>query len=86
MIDIDLIGPLFDPPLVEGGEPVEMAGWHVNVTPAVLAMRSDLEPFIVTPTRLRRVWAGDDPVEPVLTVALRFIDENAAIGAGLDAA
>ncbi|QTC91587.1 hypothetical protein [Brevundimonas goettingensis] len=75
MIEIDIIGPLFDPPLVEGGEPVLLDGWHVNTTPEGLAARADLEPFVVMPGRLRRVWAGDDPLSPAFTVALWFADE-----------
>jgi hypothetical protein len=75
MIEIDVIGALFDPPSDEGGAAVPLAGWHVNITPGGLVARGDLEPFVVTPGRLRRVWAGDDPLSPTLTVALRFADE-----------
>ena len=75
----DIIGPLFDPPPEEGGEPVALDGWHVNVTPGYLIEHPELEPFVVTPSHLRRVWAGDDPVNPVSTVALRFVDEAEAI-------
>lgn len=74
MIELDVIGPLFDPPAVEGGAPVELAGWHVNATLAGMAERPDLDGFVVTPSRMRRVWAGDDAVTPILTVALRFVD------------
>lgn len=85
MIELDMIGSLFDPPIVEGGEPVPLAGWHVNTTPAGLAARPDLSAYVVTPNRLRRVWAGDDPASPVMTVALRFADEaeaDAVLGLG----
>jgi len=78
MIELDVIGPLFDPPAAEGGEPVALAGWHVNATFAGLAERPDLAAFVVTPSRMRQVWAGDDPIAPVLTVALRFADRTEA--------
>jgi hypothetical protein len=78
MIELDVIGPLFDPPTVEGGDPVGLAGWHVNATLAGMAERPDLEAFVVTPSRMRRVWAGDDPVTPALTVALRFAEATEA--------
>lgn len=79
MIEIDVIGLLFDPPLEEGGEVVPLPGWHVNTTPAGLTARPELAPYVVTPSRLRRVWAGDDPVNPVATVALKFADEAEAL-------
>lgn len=78
MIELDIIGPLFDPPLVEDGEPVPLAGWHVNITAAGLAARPDLAAYVVTPSALRRVWAGDDRTAPVVTVALRFADQAEA--------
>lgn len=75
MIELDIIGRIFDPPLVEGDAPVPLGGRHVNTTPAGLAARPDLAPYVVTPNRLRRVWAGDDAAHPTMTVALRFTDE-----------
>ena len=75
---IDRIGLLFEPPTQEGGEPVALAGWHANTTQEVLTARPELEPFVVTPTRLRRVWAGDVATDPVITVALRLADEAEA--------
>lgn len=69
---IDIIGHLYEPPLSEDGVPVLLPGWHANATPEVLAARPDLEPYVVAPSFMRRVWAGDDPANPVLTVALRF--------------
>lgn len=78
MIEIDLIGPLFDPPEAEGGDPVLLDAWHANITAEGLAARPDLLPFRVTPSRMRRVWAGDDPLAPAITVALRFEDEASA--------
>jgi hypothetical protein len=78
MIEIDVLGLLFDPPAVEDGEPALLPGWHVNTTPEGLAAREELAPFVITPGRLRRVWAGDDPTAPVLTIALRFVDEAGA--------
>ncbi len=74
MIELDVIGLLFDPPAAEGGDPIELPGWHVNATAEGFALRSDLNAFLVTPSRMRRVWAGDDPVTPTLTVPLRFAD------------
>ncbi len=78
MIELDVIGLLFDPPIVEGSEPVPLAGWHVNTTPAGLAARPELSVYVVTPNHLRRVWAGDDPEAPEWTVALRFPDQEMA--------
>lgn len=83
---IDVIGLIFPPvstePVSPGSDPLPGAepvpGWHVNVTPDYLAERPDLHPFVVTPTILNRVWAGDDPEEPTMTVALRFADEAEA--------
>ncbi len=54
-------------------------GFHVNTTTAILAERPDLEPYVVTPETLMRVWAGDDPDNPTMTVALRFADEAEAL-------
>lgn len=78
---IDIIGPLYDPGQygADGKEispPVLLPGWHVNITTA--DMTPELEPFVVEPSPLRRVWAGDDPVKPKWTVALRFKDEAEA--------
>lgn len=86
---IDVIGLLYDTPSPsEGwspGDPLPEAealpGWHVNVTPEVMARRPALEAYRVTPATLRRVWAGDDPATPVRTVALRFADEAEAAAA-----
>ena len=75
-MSIDVIGPLYDPPSEEGGEPVLLPGHHANVTPD--EMTPELEAFRVEPSPLRRVWAGDDPLDPVITVALRFNDEAEA--------
>lgn len=78
MIDIDIIGPLFD--AGEPGEaPIALDGWHVNVTTQGLAARPELAPWRVAPATLRRVWAGDDPAAPATTVALRFADEAEAL-------
>jgi len=77
MIEVDFIGALYKPNVE--GEPVALPGWHVNVTNEGLATRTDLESYVVTPTVLRRVWAGDNPTDPVVTVALRFADEAASL-------
>ena len=79
MIDIDIIGALFDPhPTDPEGEPVLLPGFHVNVTSDLMAERPELETFRVEPSPLRRVWAGDDPTNPTITVPLRFADEAEA--------
>jgi hypothetical protein len=64
---------------------IEGEGWHANITRRGLRERPDLEPFVIQPATLRRVWAGDDPEEPNVTVALRFESEAegvAALGLG----
>lgn len=83
--EVDLIGVQWTRPTLPDGwapgeprpEPTPIAGWRVNITPALLSLRPDLEPFVMTPP-VRRVWAGDDPAAPALTVALRFDDESEA--------
>jgi hypothetical protein len=82
-MDADIIGTLYDPPAIEGGEPVSLPGWHVNVTRRVMIQRPALEAWRVEPETLRRVWAGDDPDDPTVTVALKFDSEaegRAALG------
>ena len=75
-MSIDIIGDLYDPhPTDPEGEPVLLAGWHVNVTTDYLAEHPELEPFIVQPSPMRRVWAGDDHTNPAVTVPLHFADE-----------
>ena len=85
---IDIIGTIYEPGTYdEHGEEltpaVALPGWHVNTTPSYLAEHADLAPFVVTPSRLRRVWAGDDPENPTQTVALRFEDEAEALALGI---
>ena len=75
MTSIDIIGTIY----TDDEETVALTGWHVNITTDGLAARPDLAPYVVTPSRLRRVWAGDDPVNPVATVALKFADEAEAL-------
>ena len=74
MTSLDIIGTIY----TDDEEPVALTGWHVNVTPDEIDAKPELAPFVVTPSRLRRVWAGDDPVAPDITVALRFADEAEA--------
>jgi hypothetical protein len=74
-----MIGEIFPGPLVLGVAPTPLPGWHVNVTPEVVDARPELKAFVVTPSALRRVWSGDDPTNPVLTVALRFENEAEAL-------
>lgn len=78
---IDIIGLFFDPPETPEGRPVALAGWHVNVTPDELVARPELEVWMMTPAVFRRVWAGDDPASPAVTVALRFEDAAEALAA-----
>ena len=86
MIEIDVIGTMFHPrvdPENAAEVPPPLPGWHVNTTSDGLITRPDLAPFVVAPSRLRQVWAGDDPEAPDVTVALRFTDEaeaNTALG------
>lgn len=87
---IDMIGHLYTPGVYGGldpatfacvvlAPPVLMDGGHLNTTPEYLAAHPQLEPFVVTPSALRRVWSGDDPANPTQTVALRFADEAEAL-------
>jgi len=80
MIETDVIGVLYhDPdPANPDAPPVAYPGWRVNITTQGLAMRPDLAAYVVTPSRLRRVWAGDDPTDPEVTVALSFASEAEA--------
>lgn len=82
MIETDVIGVIYRAPVdpTDPNEvPVAVPGWCVNITAEGLASRPDLQTFVVTPERLRRVWAGDDPESPDVTVALRFADEAEAL-------
>lgn len=85
----DMIGTLYSDPVLgevdpETGVPEVIAptqpfpGYRVNTTPEVFAARPELEEFQITPNRLRRVWAGDDPYDPQTTIALRFESEEQA--------
>jgi len=80
-LDLNIIIPTFGPPDAEGVRPVTgyVPGYHVNTTVADLAEHPELEAFVVVPTTLRRVWAGDDPEDPTWTVALKFADEAEAL-------
>ena len=62
-MDFDVIGPL------DGAD-----GWHVNTTPQGPAAAPALAGFVIHPVTLSRVWAGDDPAAPTMTVALWFAD------------
>lgn len=75
---IDVIGLLYTIPVDLDDAPVRLWGFHVNITPDVLTERPALAAKVHQPATLRRVWAGDDPAEPVLTVPLRFNGEAAA--------
>jgi hypothetical protein len=80
-MSIDIIGAIYDPPAYEGGNPVRRYGWHVNVTPDVVARNPDLEARIVEVETLRQVWAGDNPSAPTETVPLRFAGEAVGLAA-----
>lgn len=78
---IDLIGTLYEPIVVDEtgvpvGDPVAMAGYHVNITDDELT--HEIAPYVVTPTVLSRVFAGDNPFDPKWTIPLRFDDEAQA--------
>lgn len=81
---IDVIGTIVEVPAdAQDAVPVSLDGWHVNVTAEQMAERPAWHPFRVRPTRMRRVWAGDDPLNPQMTVALRFADAEEAASLGL---
>ena len=76
-LDLNILIPTYGEPDAEGVRPVTgyIPGYHVNTTVADLAEHPELEQFVVQPSALRRVWAGDDPENPQWTVALKFDDE-----------
>lgn len=80
---IDVIGLIAEVPAEGDTVPVSLDGWHVNVTPERLAVHPEWQAFRVMPRRMRRVWAGDDPLHPQMTVALRFADADEAAVWGL---
>lgn len=82
MKTFDVIGDLYDN-TEQDAPPVKLEGFHVNTTVETLNATPALLPFVVTPEPFRRIWAGDDPVAPVLTVALRFADEQDWTALGL---
>lgn len=74
-------------PLTTDAEGVVIAWrpeYHVNLptwpqTPdELVADHAALEPFRRTPPLLARIFAGDAPENPTMTLALRFADEGAA--------
>jgi hypothetical protein len=75
---IDVIGALYDPAPEPGGDPIRLWGFHVNITAACLVEHPQLDAKVHQVATLRRVWAGDDPIAPSLTVPLRFNGEAAA--------
>lgn len=78
-MSIDIIGDLYDPHPTDPEAPATLLpGWHVNVTADYLAEHPELAAFVVEPSPLRRVWAGDDPAAPLVTVPLRFADQTEA--------
>ena len=74
-MSIDIIGTLST---IDATDPLNptvttLSGFHVNITPDELT--EALEPFVVVPSKLKRVWAGDGPENPQYTVCLKFADE-----------
>lgn len=51
---MDIIGTMYEPVTVEGQEPVELSGWHVNTPKAV----EGWDAYAVAPAVPRRVYAG----------------------------
>ena len=87
-LDPNIAIPILSEPDKDGMQTLlgYVPGYHVNTTVADLAEHPELEPFVVVPSTMRRVWAGDDPENPQWTVALKFADEAEARAVlGLDA-
>lgn len=83
----ELDGPISVPtgyaPQVVNGVTVQVQTGFVdnrwNTTPRFRATNSAaLAPYVVGPSPLARVWAGDDPANPIQTVALAFPDAATA--------
>ena len=78
-MSIDVIGDLYRDDAEYGPEgdvikaPTKRDGFHVNVTPD--EVNENRAPFVVNPPVLIRVWSGDDPADPKITVPLRFASE-----------
>lgn len=78
---IDVIGLLYEPHPSDPEAPATLLpGWYVNVTTDYLSDHPEIAPFVVEPSPLRRVWAGDNPVNPLITVPLRFASEAESLG------
>lgn len=77
-MDIDVIGLIFQEVEGEEVELVPEEGWHVNITLKGLEEMPELAEFVVEPSTLRRVWAGDDFRSPAWTVPLKFESEEQA--------
>lgn len=54
-------------------------GYRLNMLRPDYEARPDLAPWRVEPERLARVFAGDDPENPTLTIALEFPGEAEAV-------
>lgn len=80
LIDGPIPIPVWSAPDADGDRTVVgwRDGYRLNTTAEVLAARPELAAFRVEPPRMIRVWAGDDPEAPTVTVALRFADEAEA--------
>jgi len=86
--DVGVDGPILIPVF---GTPVEdelgliytpvvsyVPGYHLNVTDNLLLLHPSLEEYRIMPDTLNRVFSGDDPAAPEITIALRFTDEEEA--------
>lgn len=57
ILEIDVVGVIYPRTIEPGEEPEPLPGWHVNIRCMDDRDLSELDPFTVTPTHPRRVWA-----------------------------
>ena len=74
---MDIIGIMYEPVTVDGQEPVEIPGWHVNTPEPV----DGWEVYSVQPNAPRRIYAGHTTFFYVFGDEAEFIE--AATIAGL---
>lgn len=53
-------------------------GIHYNTTQETVNELPGLEVYVVAPTQLQRVWAGDDPENYTMTVPVIFPNQKTA--------
>ena len=53
-------------------------GIHYNTTQETLAELPGLDAYVISPARLQRVWAGDDPENYTLTIPVIFPNQKTA--------